>query len=89
MRSPSPPSTVSDTGPAVRFVALVLILVGALGMLVAVFADSLGVGGATGFGWKQLIAAIAGLVLLLVGLAWLLQPPGGSDPPNEPLEPLD
>lgn len=61
--------------PAMRIVALVLMGAGAVVMLGAVFADPLGIsGGGEGFGWKQLIAAIVGLVILLIGLAWLLRP---------------
>ena len=62
--------------------------VGALLMVSAVFADQLGLGAGDGFGWKQLIAAIVGLVLLLVGLAWLVRPALDLDP-DEPLEPLE
>jgi hypothetical protein len=61
--------------PATRIAALVLIGVGAIVMIGSVFADPLGIsGGGEGFGWKQLIAAIVGLVILLIGLAWLLRP---------------
>lgn len=64
-----------DSGLAARTTAVVLTVAGAIIMVVAVFADQLGIGGGHGFGWKQLIAAIVGLVILLIGLAWLLQPP--------------
>jgi hypothetical protein len=50
-----------------------------------VFADAIGIsGGGDGFGWKQLIAAIVGLVVLLGGLAWLFNPTaaGGREPPG-------
>lgn len=61
--------------PVAQVAALILIALGAVIMVLAVFADSLGIiGGGRGFGWKQLIAAIAGLVLLLVGVAWLIRP---------------
>jgi hypothetical protein len=67
-----------STQPAIRIAALVLIACGAVVMVGAVFADPLGIsGGGKGFGWKQLIAAIVGLVILLIGLAWLLRP--GAD----------
>jgi hypothetical protein len=69
-----------------RYGSLIVIAVGAILMVAAVFADSLGLsGGGTGFGWKQLIAAIVGLVVLLVGVAWFLRPILGEEP-DEPLE---
>ena len=81
------PSTV----PVGRLVALALVAGGALLMVVSVFADQLQLsGGGAGFGWKQLIAAIAGLVMLLIGLAWLLQPFAEADEDvGEPLEPAE
>lgn len=66
--------------PAVRVVAVGLLLLGALLMVGSVFADQLDlIGGGVGFGWKQLIGAIVGLVMLLLGLTWLLQPAGGRE----------
>lgn len=71
MSSQSPSSPSSTT----RLAALALTAIGALIMIGAVFADPIGIsGGGDGFGWKQLIAAIVGLVLLLAGIAWLLRP---------------
>lgn len=71
-------STRSSNNPVTRIAAIALMTVGAVVMVGAVFADDLELGGGgQGFGWKQLIAAIAGLVLLLIGLAWLLRP--GAD----------
>ena len=62
--------------PMIRVTALVFLGVGVAMMIAAVFADPLGLGGGgEGFGWKQLILAIFGLVILLIGLAWLLRPP--------------
>ena len=61
--------------PVIRVTALVFLGIGVVMMIAAVFADQLGLGGGgEGFGWKQLILAIVGLVLLLIGLAWLLRP---------------
>jgi hypothetical protein len=65
--------------PATRIAAFVLMGAGAIVMIGSVFADPIGIGGGgEGFGWKQLIAAIVGLVILLIGLAWLLRPVTGS-----------
>ncbi len=77
--SPRPP-----VAPVTRIVALVVLSGGALLMIAAVFADPLGFGGGQGFGWKQLIAAIVGLVILLAGVAWLLSPLLSSDPDDPP-----
>ena len=73
-----------DVSPALRVVAISLLLLGAVLVVGALFADQLSlsnVGGKSGagFGWTQLMAVIVGLVLLLGGLALLLQPPAGRD----------
>ena len=69
------------TSSTTRVASLVVIAVGSLLMVGAVFADPLGLsGGGEGFGWKQLIAAIVGLVILLSGVAWLLRPILGEEP---------
>jgi hypothetical protein len=74
-QSPFAPSSSGRIAP------LVIIALGALLMVGAVFADPLGLsGGGDGFGWKQLIAAIVGLVILLSGVAWLLRPVLGEGP---------
>lgn len=74
-QSPSAPPSAN------RLASLILIALGALLMVGAVFADSLGIsGGGTGFGWKQLIGAIVGLVVLLTGVAWFLRPMLDGDP---------
>lgn len=82
MSSQSPLAPLSSN----RVIPLVVIAVGALLMVGAVFADSIGLsGGGDGFGWKQLIAAIVGLVILLSGVAWFLRPILGEEP-DDPLE---
>ena len=72
-------ATIPSSMSVRRLVALALVIGGALLMFLAVFADQLNIsGGGDGFGWKQLIAAIVGLVMVLLGLAWLLQPFAGA-----------
>ena len=94
-RNPRPPSGRSDTASTFaspRLVAMALIAVGALLVLGALFADPLGIsGGGEGFGWKQLIATIVGLVLAVIGTGLLIGAFGrGSSPTRrEPLVPLD
>lgn len=59
-----------------RIIAGIMFVAGALLTLGSIFADQLNLtGGGVGLGWKQLIAAIVGLVLALLGGAWLVQPP--------------
>lgn len=43
---------------------------GAVLILVAVFADSLGLGREPGFGWKQGILLVVGLALVVGGVLW-------------------
>ena len=68
------PQTASS--PTMRIVAAVLLVIGALLTIGSIFADQLNLtGGGVGLGWKQLIGVVVGLVLLLLGGAWLIQPP--------------
>jgi hypothetical protein len=68
------PQTASN--PTLRILASVMLVVGVLLTIGSIFADQLNLtGGGVGLGWKQLIGAIVGLVLALLGGAWLIQPP--------------
>ncbi len=72
-----------------RVLALVLLVIGAVLVFGSLFADqlniTLGGRGGEGLGWKQLIGIVIGLVLALLGGAWLVQPPTsrGIDRPLE------
>ena len=61
--------------PAMRIVAGLLLALGALVIVASLLADPLNIGGGLGFGWKQLIGVVIGLVLALLGGSWLIQPP--------------
>jgi len=50
---------------------VVMLVVGILLVLVSAAADRLGVGGAPGFGWKQIAGVILGLALAAAGAASL------------------
>ena len=59
-----------------RIMASLMLVVGALLTVGSLFADQLNLtGGGVGLGWKQLIGVVIGLVLALLGGAWLVQPP--------------
>ena len=46
----------------------ILIVVGIIVLLLSLLADPLGIGGYPGFGYKQVIGAIAGVVVAVIGL---------------------
>ena len=55
-----------------RTMAMILIVLGGILLIVSLAADSLGIGGAPGIGWKQLSGAGLGVILAIVGI-WLLR----------------
>lgn len=66
--------------PAARLLALALVVTGAAILVGAIFADRWDlIGAGVGFGWKQLLAVIGGLVILLLGVSWLWQPLGSGE----------
>lgn len=74
------------SSPALRIMAAIMLVVGVLLTVGSIFADQLNLtGGGIGLGWKQLIGVVVGLVLALLGGAWLVQPPTsrGIDRPLE------
>ena len=50
---------------------VVLLVVGVLVFLVCLAADSIGIGEATGIGWKQITGAAAGVVIAAIGIVQL------------------
>lgn len=64
------------SSPTIRILSAIMLILGVLLTVGSIFADQLHLtGGGVGLGWKQLIGAIVGLVLALLGGAWLIQPP--------------
>jgi hypothetical protein len=55
-----------------RMIGIVLIVVGVVVLVGSLAADSLGIGGAPGIGWKQLIGAGVGVIIAIVGF-WSLR----------------
>ncbi len=67
------PQTPRPTG--YQWIPFILIGIGTLVVIGAIFADPLGfTWGGDGYGWKQLLATIAGLVIALAGLGLLMRP---------------
>jgi hypothetical protein len=50
-----------------RQVGIVIVLVGVVAALIAALADPLGIGGEEGFGWKQAVLLVIGIVLIVGG----------------------
>ncbi len=59
--------------PIRRLAASVVMVIGMVVALVAIFADQLGIGGGKGFGYVQLIGLIVGIALILAGLATIVR----------------
>jgi hypothetical protein len=53
-----------------RTLAVVLIVLGVVLALVSLAADVLGIGNGTGFGWKQILGTIVGVLLVVAGAWW-------------------
>jgi len=47
--------------------ARVAIVVGALLVLISLFADPLGLGRSSGFGWKQILGVVVGALIIAAG----------------------
>jgi hypothetical protein len=48
-----------------------LLVIGVLLFLVSAAADTIGVGGAPGFGWKQITGVVVGIAIAAVGISRL------------------
>jgi hypothetical protein len=66
-----------------RTIALAVIAVGVAMALLALLADTLGIG-EEGFGWRRGVLLAAGIVVALGGVAYLLRPPGAAPPAGGP-----
>ncbi len=68
-------ATDRDATSTSRFLSVAAIILGILLAVTSLLADEIGVsGGGEGIGWKQLIGAIAGMVIAFAGVAMLLRP---------------
>ena len=65
-----------------RLMAWIVVALGAVLLAVSALADSIGVGGDDGFGWKQTTGVVVGAVVLVAGLAWMYVPRRGEVEPG-------
>jgi hypothetical protein len=61
---------------------LILAAAGAVLLVLSLFADPIGVGGADEFGWKQVAGVIVGAVALLAGVVLMYLPRRGEVEPG-------
>jgi hypothetical protein len=54
-------------GP-IKILGIICLIVGIIILVLSLIADSVGVGGSPGFGWKQIVGAIVGVIIGIVGL---------------------
>lgn len=53
-----------------KTLGFILVALGVIVLIVALFADAFGIGEGTAFGWKQILGSIVGALVALAGL-WL------------------
>ncbi len=54
-----------------KMIGVVFLILGVVVLLVSLAADALGIGNVPGFGWKQILGAVVGAVVVLGGV-WLV-----------------
>lgn len=71
-----------------RNLGIALFVVGAALVIISILADTLGIGGQSGFGWKQTIGVVVGAVILIAGLGEISKKePAGEEPADGTPEP--
>lgn len=50
-----------------KTIGIALLAVGVIVLIVSLAADAIGIGGATGFGYKQIIGAAVGVIVAIIG----------------------
>ncbi len=55
-----------------KTIGIVLIVLGVILALFFLAADALGIGGSPGIGWKQLLGAAIGIIIVIVGIWFTL-----------------
>ena len=50
-----------------KTIGIALIVIGVIVLIVSLAADAIGLGGAPGFGYKQIIGVLAGVIVAVIG----------------------
>ena len=53
---------------AKKTLGIICLIVGIIGLILSLIADPIGIGGSLGFGWKQIVGTVVGVILGIVGL---------------------
>lgn len=53
-----------------KTLGILLIVLGLLLAVVSLTADAIGLGGVSGFGWKQIVGTLVGVLLVAGGVLW-------------------
>ena len=53
-----------------RTLGIIIIILGLLLAIVSLAADALGIGGAPGIGWKQILGTVVGVLIAVGGVWW-------------------
>jgi hypothetical protein len=56
-----------------KIIGIVLLVVGVVLLIGSLAADAIGMGSAAGFGYKQIIGAVAGIIVAIVGFVLYLK----------------
>jgi len=59
-----------------KTIGIGLVVVGVIVLIVSLAADSFGIGGTPGIGWKQLVGAGVGVIIAVVGFWSMRREPG-------------
>jgi hypothetical protein len=55
-----------------KSIGIVIIILGVIVAIVAIFADFIGIGNKSGFGWQQIVGTAVGVIAVIIGV-WFAQ----------------
>ena len=56
-----------------KIIGILMIVIGIALLIISLLADTLGLGGAVGFGWKQILGSVVGAAAVVAGLVLTLK----------------